>query len=58
MKQLIHLFALVVLFSSCDNKTATSETDNLYKFKDYISYTTYGNKSVTAPISIELMQQH
>ena len=56
MKQLIRLFALVVLFYSCDNKTETSDTDNLYKFKDYISYNTYGNKSVTAPISIVLMQ--
>ncbi|MEM7085885.1 MAG: MG2 domain-containing protein [Bacteroidota bacterium] len=56
MKQLIYLFALVVLCYSCNDKTATSETDNLYKFKDYISYATYGNKSVTAPISVELMK--
>ena len=58
MKQLIRLFALATLITltSCADKTETSETDNLFKFKDYISYNTYGNKSITTAISVELMK--
>ena len=56
MKHLLRLFALTTfaLVFSCGDKTQTSETDNLYKFKEYISYNTYGNKSIADPIRIEL----
>ena len=53
-------YALTVIFllslSACSDKDESSETDNLFKFKDYISYNTYGNKSIAEPIHIELQQ--
>ncbi|RFN59273.1 alpha-2-macroglobulin family protein [Marixanthomonas ophiurae] len=57
MKNLSCLFALVaiVFLSACGDKEH-SETDNLFKFKEYISYNTYGNKSIAEPIRIELQQ--
>ncbi|WP_108246894.1 alpha-2-macroglobulin family protein [Muricauda brasiliensis] len=50
------LFALLILAASCKKKSS-SETDNLFKFKDYISYHTNGNQSISTPISIALAQQ-
>ncbi|TAI48104.1 alpha-2-macroglobulin family protein [Flagellimonas allohymeniacidonis] len=47
----------LVFFTSCKKKTASPETDNLFKFKDYISYHTSGNQSITAPITVVLAQQ-
>uniref|UniRef100_UPI003D64A47C hypothetical protein n=1 Tax=Winogradskyella poriferorum TaxID=307627 RepID=UPI003D64A47C len=47
---------LVVLVGSCKKKTSTVETDNLFKFKDYISYHTRGNQSIASPITIVLAQ--
>ena len=49
------LFALVICFTmvlSCNKKE--TETDNLFKFRDYISYTTTGRISVAKPITINL----
>ncbi len=56
MKQLLCLFALsaIIVLQSCGDKNQTSQTDNLFKFKDYISYHSYGNKSIVEPIRIEL----
>ena len=48
------LLALVAVISCKDKRPATAETDNLFKFKDYISYNTFGNKSIADPIRIEL----
>ncbi len=48
------ILTLVLLFSSCKDKKEHSETDNLFKFKDYISYNTYGNKSITTDIKVGL----
>ena len=51
------LFAIVLLFSvviSCKKKEAQQDTDNLFKFRDYISYTTSGRISVADPIVINL----
>ena len=48
------IFALILLVSSCKDKVKHSETDNLFKFKDYISYNTYGNKSITTDIRVGL----
>lgn len=58
MKQFLRLFVIFTMttFLSCSDKSQTSETDNLFKFKDYISYTTYGNQSITSPILVELMK--
>ncbi|MGC1205911.1 MAG: MG2 domain-containing protein [Flavobacteriaceae bacterium] len=49
-------FALIVsLAASCKKKVV--ETDNLFKFKDYISYTTSGIISVASPIQINLANE-
>ena len=50
------LIALLILVASCKKKDG-SETDNLFKFKDYISYHTNGNQSISTPITIALAQQ-
>ena len=50
------LIALLILAASCKKKDG-SETDNLFKFKDYISYHTNGNQSISTPITIALAQQ-
>ncbi|MFK5983101.1 MAG: hypothetical protein QM499_09315, partial [Flavobacteriaceae bacterium] len=50
-------FLLVLSFlfiSSCNNKS--TETDNLFKFKDYISYNTYGKNSIANSIRVELVK--
>ncbi|WP_460220225.1 alpha-2-macroglobulin family protein [Psychroserpens sp. MEBiC05023] len=56
--KLKHLSVLILCFTilfSCKNKdTIAQETDNLFKFRDYISYTSSGLQSVTAPIKINL----
>jgi len=43
-----------LFFLSCNNKP--TETDNLFKFKDYISYNTYGKNSIANSIRIELVK--
>ncbi|MEZ4816737.1 MAG: MG2 domain-containing protein [Flavobacteriaceae bacterium] len=56
MTQLTRLacLATLILFFSCSKKTDTAETDNLFKFKEYISHHTYGNKSIADPIEVLL----
>ncbi|GLU43726.1 alpha-2-macroglobulin [Allomuricauda sp. NBRC 101325] len=52
------LFALLFIFVvSCKKKDTSAETDNLFKFKDYISFHTHGNQSISTPITIALAQQ-
>ncbi|MEC8831084.1 MAG: Ig-like domain-containing protein, partial [Bacteroidota bacterium] len=53
----ILLFAFLIFASSCKDKNSDSNTDNLFKFKDYISYHTNGNQSISSPIKIALSQQ-
>ena len=53
----VFVISLVVLVSSCKKKSETSTTDNLFKFKDYISYHTNGQQSIAAPIKIVLAKQ-
>lgn len=48
--------ALLLLTFSCKKKSSTGDTDNLFKFKDYISYHTQGDQSVSAPVDIVLAQ--
>ncbi|MGO4913537.1 alpha-2-macroglobulin family protein [Leeuwenhoekiella sp. W20_SRS_FM14] len=52
-----HLIVLLIfaLVSSCNPKA--KETDNIFRFKEYISYNTFGNVSITKPIQIELAKQ-
>lgn len=50
LKKLLTLVMFIALAISCKKKAA--ETDNIFKFKDYISYTTSGLASVVEPIQI------
>ncbi|WP_044400912.1 alpha-2-macroglobulin [Lacinutrix sp. Hel_I_90] len=45
----------IILATSC--KKEVVETDNLFKFRDYISYTTSGRVSVAKPITINLNKE-
>ena len=56
MKIFLRLLTLVVFFliSACGDKTETSQTDNLFKYKEYISYNTSGIQSIAEPIRIDL----
>ena len=50
--------SFLLFLGSCKNKdNAISRTDNLFKFKEYISYHTNGNQSIGSPIRIGLAQQ-
>ncbi|TXG37323.1 MG2 domain-containing protein [Seonamhaeicola maritimus] len=42
----------ILMIASCKKKTV--ETDNIFKYRDYISYTTSGMTSVAKPIQINL----
>ncbi|WP_179337328.1 alpha-2-macroglobulin family protein [Winogradskyella ludwigii] len=50
-KHLLLLLILTLVFS-CKKKPV--ETDNIFKYRDYISYTTSGVVSITTPIKINL----
>ena len=52
LKKLLAFALIFTLAASCKKKIV--ETDNIFKFKDYISYTTSGLTSVTSPIQINL----
>lgn len=56
MKFLRLLITLTVLLSflACDTKNDTNETDNLFAFKEYISYNTNNVISIVDPIRIVL----
>ena len=49
------LVGLIFLFVCCKNKDV--KTDNLFKFRDYISYTSSGMVSAAAPIQINLANE-
>src|SRR5690606_34761897 len=48
------LFCILFMFSCKNDDVDNQETDNLFKFKDYISYTTAGRVSIADPIIINL----
>ncbi|MCF7559460.1 MG2 domain-containing protein [Sabulilitoribacter multivorans] len=52
LRKLLAIVAILTLATSCKKKEV--ETDNLFKFRDYISYTTSGLTSVVDPIQINL----
>ena len=54
-KNLLFTFAFFLLILSC--KKEEVKTDNIYKFKEYISYTTSGVVSKTANININLRKE-
>lgn len=52
------LFSVLLLTISCKkNVSETAETDNLFKFKDYIYYTTNGVVSIAESIQIGLAKE-
>lgn len=55
LKKYVAFVLLIALAVSCKKKPV--ETDNLFKFRDYISYTTSGMTSVASPIQINLANQ-
>lgn len=55
IKRISTLILCLALAISCKKKDdVTRETDNLFKYRNYISYTTSGIQSVTEPIAINL----
>ncbi|MEW4922154.1 MG2 domain-containing protein [Algibacter sp. 2305UL17-15] len=52
LKKFFAFVLIITLAASCKKKVV--ETDNLFKFRDYISYTTSGITSVASPIQINL----
>ena len=55
LKKLFAFVMIITLAASCKKKEV--ETDNLFKFRDYISYTTSGITSVASPIQINLANE-
>ena len=53
---LLSLAASVVLFS-CKKETSQESTNNLFKFKEYINYTTSGVVSIAESIKIDLAKE-
>ena len=54
-KKIFTVLTLITLVVSCKKKEI--ETDNLFKFREYISYTTSGLVSVADPIEISLAKE-
>ncbi|GGG15601.1 membrane protein [Dokdonia pacifica] len=53
----IHVFLTAVLslfLITCDKKGADQPTDNLFKYKEYISYATSGRQSIANPITVKV----
>lgn len=58
LKQLSIVFLCITIVFSCKKEEPiTQDTDNLFKFRDYINYTTSGLQSVTEPITINLSKE-
>ncbi|WP_242203122.1 Ig-like domain-containing alpha-2-macroglobulin family protein [Aestuariivivens insulae] len=55
IQKLFLVVCIAFLAISCKKKD--TETDNLFKFRDYISYTTSGMVSVASPIQISLTNE-
>lgn len=53
MKHTLRLLLVLLVIVSCKDKSA-EHTDNLFKFKDYISFNTNGRQSIVEPIRIGL----
>ncbi|RNC87999.1 MAG: hypothetical protein ED556_02070 [Winogradskyella sp.] len=54
IRKLFTALAILVLVAACKEKV---DTDNIFKFRDYISYTTSGVVSVASPIKIVLADE-
>lgn len=54
MFRLTLIILTIATVYSCKKKSSETETDNLYKFREYIAYHTTGRVSIAEPIRIEL----
>ena len=52
LKKLLPILCLLLAFLACEDQP--TETDNIFKFREYISYTTSGLVSVAEPIQVNL----
>ena len=52
--QLLILFTGLSMIFSCSDNNKGSETDSLFKFKDYILHNTSGRTSIAQPITVSL----
>ena len=50
------LILSLLVFIGCKSKDKSAETDNLFRFKEYITYNTYGNRSVLTEIKVRLVK--
>ncbi len=57
LKHLLFFTIFCLAFIACKDKNPQSETDNIFKFKEYINYTTSGLVSISEPIKIELAKE-
>ena len=55
-KKLLLGFFVSLLVLSCKKETPQESTDNLFAFKEYISYTTSGINSVSSSIQVDLVK--
>ncbi|MFK5959672.1 MAG: MG2 domain-containing protein [Lutibacter sp.] len=57
LQHLIITLLISVAFLSCNNDNSKNSTNNIFKFRKYISYTTSGVVSVAEPIRIDLVNE-
>ena len=57
LNRIFSLFLLLIIVISCKKENPQEDTDNLFKFKDYIYYTTSGVVSVTESLQIGLAKE-
>ncbi len=53
-KTTLLFFSAFLLLVSCKEKSTTDAQDNLYKYREYISYNTYGEISIASEIKVLL----
>jgi hypothetical protein len=54
---ILSLLIISVAFLSCKNDNSKNSTNNIFKFRKHISYTTSGVVSVAEPIRIDLVNE-
>ena len=57
LQKIVFALILSVVIVSCKKESSQDSTNNLFKFKEYINYTTSGVVSVAEPIRIDLANE-